>query len=148
MRDHWIAEISRIDAELRNMKKRKVYAVKPSKAPTTHLLVRGSPFELGEKVSAGGVDSVKVSVPSNFGLEPDSPEAEAKKLAEWITAPDNPLFARVMMNRLWHYHFGKGLVQTTNDLGFSGGNPLILNCLTGWPQNSEIKIGVSKLCTG
>ena len=45
VRDHWIAEISRIDAELGNMKKRKVYAVKPSKAPTTHLLVRGSPFE-------------------------------------------------------------------------------------------------------
>ena len=39
VRDHWIAEISRIDAELGNMKKRKVYAVKPSKAPTTHLLV-------------------------------------------------------------------------------------------------------------
>ena len=124
VRDHWIGEISRIDAELGNMKKRKVYAVKPSKAPTTHLLVRGSPFELGEKVSAGGVNSVKVSVPSNFGLDPDSPEAERrKKLAEWITAPDNPLFARVMMNRLWHYHFGKGLVQTTNDLGFSGGKP-------------------------
>ena len=96
---------------------------------------------MGEKVSAGGVDSVKVSVPSNFGLEPDSPEAERrKKLAEWITAPDNPLFARVMMNRLWHYHFGKGLVQTTNDLGFSGGNPLILNFLTGWRRIQRSKL--------
>ena len=44
-------------------------------------------------------------------------------LARWITAPDNPLFARVMVNRLWHYHFGTGLVETPNDFGFNGGRP-------------------------
>ena len=124
VRERWQAEIARIDAELSKTKKRKVYAVKPSKAPVTHLLVRGSPFELGEKVSAGGVSSVTGSMPSNFGLNPDAPDAERrKKLALWISAPDNPLFARVIVNRLWHYHFGKGLVPTTNDLGFNGGSP-------------------------
>ncbi|MAB61032.1 MAG: hypothetical protein CMO46_10930 [Verrucomicrobiales bacterium] len=130
VRERWKAEITRIDNELSKTKKRKVYAVKPSKAPVTHLLVRGSPFELGDKVSAGGVSSVTGSMPSNFGLNPDAPDAERrKKLALWISAPDNPLFARVIVNRLWHYHFGKGLVQTTNDLGFNGGIPSHPNLL-------------------
>ena len=124
VRESWKTEIAKIDKELSKMKKRKVYAVRPSKAPVTHLLVRGSPFELGDEVSAGGVQSVTGSISSNFGLGPDAPDAERrKKLATWISAPDNPLFARVIVNRLWHYHFGKGLVQTTNDLGFNGGKP-------------------------
>ena len=44
-------------------------------------------------------------------------------LAKWITDANNPLFARVIVNRLWHYHFGSGLVETPNDLGFNGGRP-------------------------
>jgi hypothetical protein len=44
-------------------------------------------------------------------------------LAEWITHPKNPLFARVIVNRLWNYHFGIGLVDTPNDFGFNGGRP-------------------------
>src|SRR5262249_17729868 len=38
-------------------------------------------------------------------------------------APENPLFARVGINRVWHYHFGTGLVETPNDFGFNGGRP-------------------------
>ncbi|MCP4922541.1 MAG: LamG domain-containing protein, partial [bacterium] len=94
VRESWKTEIAKIDKELSKMKKRKVYAVRPSKAPVTHLLVRGSPFELGDKVSAGGVQSVTGSTSSNFGLKADAPDAERrKKLATWISAPDNPLFA-------------------------------------------------------
>jgi hypothetical protein len=40
-----------------------------------------------------------------------------------VTHPKNPLFARVIVNRLWHHHFGKGLVNTPNDFGFNGGRP-------------------------
>ena len=55
---------------------------------------------------------------------PDAPDAERrKKLAEWITSAENPLFARAIVNRVWHYHFGRGLVETPNDLGFNGGQP-------------------------
>ncbi|MEI6257658.1 MAG: DUF1553 domain-containing protein, partial [Planctomycetota bacterium] len=44
-------------------------------------------------------------------------------LAEWITAPSNPLTARVIVNRLWHYHFGTGIIDTPSDLGVNGGVP-------------------------
>ncbi len=44
-------------------------------------------------------------------------------LAEWVTHKNNPLFARVIVNRIWHYHFGAGIVDTPNDLGFNGGRP-------------------------
>jgi hypothetical protein len=44
-------------------------------------------------------------------------------LARWITSPQNPLFARVIVNRVWQYHFGVGLVDSSNDFGFNGGRP-------------------------
>jgi len=44
-------------------------------------------------------------------------------LANWIATPDNPLFARVMVNRKWHFHFGRGLVATPSDLGHRAGLP-------------------------
>jgi hypothetical protein len=44
-------------------------------------------------------------------------------LAEWIANPENPLTARVMVNRLWQYHFGEGLVSTPSDFGINGGRP-------------------------
>ena len=42
---------------------------------------------------------------------------------EWITHPANPLTPRVLANRLWHYHFGSGIVDTPNDFGYMGGRP-------------------------
>jgi hypothetical protein len=46
-----------------------------------------------------------------------------KALADWIASPGNPLTARVIANRLWHHHFGRGIVGTPNDFGFSGQRP-------------------------
>jgi hypothetical protein len=44
-------------------------------------------------------------------------------LARWLTGADNPFTARVMVNRLWHYHFGRGIVATPNDFGRNGQQP-------------------------
>ena len=43
--------------------------------------------------------------------------------AKWVTSPENPLFARVMVNRVWQHHFGTGLVATADNLGASGAKP-------------------------
>src|SRR6202011_1142643 len=74
-------------------------------------------------LTPGGLASLSGARP-DFGLQEDAPEAERRrKLAEWLAQPENPLFARVMVNRLWHYHFGTGIVETPNDFGFNGGRP-------------------------
>jgi hypothetical protein len=102
---------------------RKVYAVTPLQPEVAHVLLRGNPQQPGEVVSAGGVTAVP-GRSADFGLAPDAPDGERRRrLAAWVTDPRNPLFARVIVNRLWHYHFGVGLVDTPNDFGFNGGRP-------------------------
>ncbi|HUP81001.1 MAG TPA: DUF1553 domain-containing protein, partial [Pirellula sp.] len=60
----------------------------------------------------------------NFGLAADSPEKERRlKFADWLSDRRNPLPARVMANRVWHLHFGQGLITTPNDFGVSGDRP-------------------------
>jgi hypothetical protein len=57
-------------------------------------------------------------------LARNAPDRERRiKLADWIGAADNPLLSRVIVNRVWHYHFGRGMVKTPSDLGFNGGQP-------------------------
>ena len=63
-------------------------------------------------------------------------------LARWIAHKDNPRTARVMVNRLWHYHFGHGLVATPNDLGWHGGQPSHPELLD-WLADEFVKCGWS-----
>jgi hypothetical protein len=101
----------------------KVYAMTPREPGPVHFLVRGNPQQLGEVLQAGAVAAVS-ALRADFGLDAAAPEGQRRRrLAEWITDPSNPLFARVMVNRLWQYHFGTGLVETPNDFGFNGGRP-------------------------
>ena len=87
------------------------------------MLIRGDVQKKGELVGAGGLSSAS-GPPSDFGLAPDVPEAERRrKLAEWIADPSNPLTSRVIVNRIWHYHFGTGIVATPNDFGKNGDKP-------------------------
>ncbi|MBN8248635.1 MAG: DUF1553 domain-containing protein, partial [Verrucomicrobia bacterium] len=57
-------------------------------------------------------------------LSTNAPEAQRRQaLADWITSPEHPLTARVIVNRLWQHHFGVGLVDTANDFGRNGSRP-------------------------
>jgi hypothetical protein len=60
----------------------------------------------------------------SFELPADAPESERRlALANWIASDENPLTARVLANRIWHYHFSTGLVDTPSDFGYLGGKP-------------------------
>ena len=100
-----------------------VYAVKPRQPESTHLLGRGNPGDQRDEVAAGGVAAI-TGVDPEFGLKTDSADQSRRaKLAYWITDENNPLFARVIVNRLWHHHFGVGIIDSPNDFGFNGGRP-------------------------
>ncbi len=86
----------------------------------TFRLQRGDPLTPQEEIAPGAL----AQFGAKLDLPKDTPEAERRMaLAKWLTDPKNPLTARVMVNRLWHYHFGTGIVDTPSDLGFNGGKP-------------------------
>lgn len=101
----------------------KMYTAAHNQPSETRTLRRGNVTDPGDVVSPAGLSAV-VGWPGDLRLAPDALEQRRRReLANWITDRRNPLFARVMVNRLWHYHFGAGLVATPNDLGFNGGQP-------------------------
>ncbi len=119
-------ELSSLRAEEERLSKggrRKMYANIPASPGVSRLLVRGD-VRTPADVVGPDVPTTLVRYLPSAGVKPDAPEGERRKaLAAWMTSPDNPLFARVMVNRLWHHHFGAGLVETPSDLGFNGGRP-------------------------
>ncbi len=85
----------------------------------THRLYRGEPLQKREVVAPDAL-----SVLGTLALDVDAPDAERRmKFAEWVASAANPLTARVLVNRLWHYVFGNGLVDTPSDLGLNGSRP-------------------------
>jgi len=99
-----------------------VYATKATTPPDTHILLRGSPESPGEVVQPAGLSALAV-VPPTFGEAPLDEGARRFALARWITDRRNPVTPRVWVNRLWHHHFGTGIVDTPSDFGFGGGRP-------------------------
>ncbi|WP_395737759.1 DUF1553 domain-containing protein [Prosthecobacter sp.] len=86
----------------------------------TFRLQRGDPMTPQEEIAPGALTQIG----AKLDLPKDTPEAERRvALAKWLSEPQNPLTARVMVNRLWHYHFGTGIVDTPSDLGYNGGKP-------------------------
>jgi hypothetical protein len=96
-----------------------VYAGRFEEPAAVHRLFRGDPMLPREPVAPGAVARLgKLEIPEN------SPEQKRRMaLARWIARPENPLTARVIVNRIWHYHFGRGLVETPSDFGHHGAAP-------------------------
>ncbi len=99
----------------------KVYAITSTEPPVVKVLRRGNPEDAQEEVAPGVLSCVKHAA-ADFARAKTEGERRLA-LAEWITHPANPLTRRVLVNRLWHHHFGVGLVDTPSDFGKGGGAP-------------------------
>jgi cytochrome c553 len=80
--------------------------------------LRGDPADRGRVVPRGAIAFLcrePLAIPESA--------SGREQLAEWLTRPDNPLFARVMVNRIWQHHFGRGLAATPSNFGTSGAPP-------------------------
>ncbi len=88
-----------------------------------HTFIGGSPERKGEEVVPASLAALAAATPG-YSLPTDAPESQRREaLANWLVASDNPLTPRVLANRIWHYHFGTGLVDTPSDFGYMGGKP-------------------------
>ena len=86
----------------------------------TRRLDRGDPTQPREEVRPGAI----AGLGGRLVMKSDTPERERRlALARWLTDAQNPLTARVMVNRIWQHHFGEGLVSTPSDFGNNGARP-------------------------
>ena len=109
-----------LEQQISKLAPRQVYAGTFKSPEPTHMLYRGEPLQKREQIAAGAITTVG----EPLSLPEDAAEAERRlALARWIGSESNPLAARVLVNRVWHYHFGRGLVGTPSDLGWGGGQP-------------------------
>ena len=98
-----------------------IYGVRPQPPSAIRTLRRGNPEDPQDEVAPGTIACAGLA--SSLGTN-DTPGGQRRvALARWITDPANPLTHRVIVNRLWHYHFGTGLVDTPSDFGRGGSLP-------------------------
>jgi hypothetical protein len=112
---------------------------KPAGKPRmVHILHRGDIRRARQEAAPGGLECV-AGLPARFTLAAAHDEQQRRAaLARWLTHHDNPLTWRSIVNRVWHYHFGRGIVDSPNDLGRMGGTPShpeLLDWLADWFRN-------------
>jgi hypothetical protein len=96
------------------------YAGRMTAPEPTHLLLRGDALKKKDEVGPGGLSEIGVKL----AIPPTATDPERRlAFAKWIASADNPLTARVVVNRLWQHHFGVGIVDTPSDFGVNGGKP-------------------------
>jgi len=122
-RDEWVAEAERLRRQLADQVSAKAYVGMFTAPDTIHLLRRGDVMQKREVVAPAALSEVpgfsgELAIDAKLG-EPGRRLA----LARWLTDPRNPLTARVLVNRVWQHHFGRGLVATASDFGKNGTLP-------------------------
>lgn len=135
------AEISAIDAKIKTLHEQTpdlprgyFWQETSPTPPETYLLLRGQSSAPGPKVGPG-MPAVLVESQPEF-LPPDLQSTHRRlTLARWLTRPDHPLTARVIVNRVWQFHMGEAIVRSPNDFGTAGDpptHPELLDWLTDW----------------
>jgi hypothetical protein len=92
-----------------------------------HILAGGDPFAPRDPVTPGVLSAVPLADPGAWDAVahnlPERVEGRRAALTRWVTDPANPLTPRVMVNRVWHHHFGRGIAGTPNNFGATGKRP-------------------------
>jgi hypothetical protein len=108
---------------------------KPAKGPRpVHMLKRGDITKPGDEARSGALSCVQGPAPLTVANPAEEGQRRAA-LAKWLVDRDNGLAWRSIVNRVWHYHFGKGIVNTPNDFGRMGASPThpeLLDWLAVW----------------
>ncbi len=127
-----LKQLTQLDSEFETLQKRRsqlgtlpnVFGVVAGKEPpVVNVLDRGDPESPGEEVGPAALSWVDGKLSPIIG-DAKMPEGQRRvALADWITDQNNPLTRRVIVNRLWHWHFGQGLVTTPSDFGLGGDSP-------------------------
>jgi hypothetical protein len=104
---------------------RKILCVKEhgSKASSSHIQIRGNPHAKGAEVRPGFLSVLSPPEPEISPATSGKSTGRRLAFANWLTHPDHPTTARVMANRIWQYHFGRGIVRSSSDFGFQGTPP-------------------------
>ncbi len=92
---------------------------------TTPVLLRGDALTPGPLVEPGVISTIASPEPFEWSAPGPESKTSGRRLAfaRWLTQPEHPLTARVMVNRIWMHHFGTGIVATSDDFGVSGASP-------------------------
>ena len=116
-------------------------AISESGQTPTHILRRGNPHLVGREVKPAFPAVLNQSTVDMSSPPKDLKSSGKRRIfAEWVASEENPLTARVMVNRLWHYHFGRGIIRSTNDFGKFGTPPTHPELLD-WLASEFIKSG-------
>jgi len=111
----------------------RAYILEELTPPTTHILIRGKAGSPGPEVQPVPPKLLAAGYVTPSPTERTSGRRLA--LAQWMTQRQNPLTARVIVNRVWQWHFGEGLVRTPSDFGVMGAKPThpeLLDWLAAW----------------
>ncbi len=112
--------IAKIEEKLKEIKAvPQVMAVREGKATDLKVHIRGNHLNLGESAPRGFPTAIRLGQMSPFPKD----QSGRLQLAQWITQPNHPLTARVMVNRIWQGHFGKGIVRSVDNFGTLGELP-------------------------
>lgn len=126
-----LQKYTRLVKELEDSKKTKlpdpgtpIMSVKEAGQAQTFVLLRGNPHSKGQSVEPNVPAMLKTKAPE-LPTDKTKHGTSGKRLAfaKWLVAPDNPLTARVIANRIWQHHFGRAIVPTPNDFGMLGEQP-------------------------
>ena len=149
--EEWSRELAQVQQELAAIPPLPTvwigHRVEADAAGPHHVFIGGSPQRPGDEVVPASLSTL-AAVAEPYTLPADAPESQRRQqLADWMVGPDNPLTPRVLANRVWHYHFGTGIVDTPSDFGYMGGrptHPLLLDWLAGQLPRTA---GGSNRCT-